>query len=308
MGGYTVNRPSWPEALAEFLLHKRAAGVREETLRGYERHVKQFFNRYPQAWDDISTLRQSAFEWLSEPVKPATYNLRLVYLRAFLEWSREQGYAGDNPLRKFKRRKADSRIVQLSEETLRALLRLPDQKTFSGLRDYALLLLTLDTGIRPNEAFQLLAEDFDFRTLTVRIRAEVAKTKNSRILPISPQTAQAVRKLIQAHHPDWSGKAPVFCTFDGQPLNRHSWNDRLEMYSKRLGVKIRPYDLRHAFALLFLRRGGHAFALQRVMGHADMSMTKRYVALTQEDLKDIHTAATPLGAILESPQPRRRKL
>ncbi|RKQ85415.1 tyrosine-type recombinase/integrase [Brockia lithotrophica] len=303
-----MNRPSWSEALAEFLLHKRAGGIREETLRGYERHVKQFFKLYPQAWDDMTVLRHSAFEWLSEPVKPATYNLRLVYLRAFLEWCREQGYVEDNPLRKFKRRKADSRIVQLSEETLRALLQLPDQKTFSGLRDYALLLLTLDTGIRPNEAFQLRADDFDFRTLSVRIRAEASKTKTSRFLPISPQTAQAVRKLLKAHHPHWNGKAPVFCTFDGRPLTRHAWNDRLEMYSKRLGVKIRPYDLRHAFALLFLRHGGHAFALQRIMGHSDMSMTKRYVALTQEDLKDIHAVATPLSAVLEPPRPRRRKL
>ncbi|PTQ50877.1 MAG: site-specific recombinase XerD [Brockia lithotrophica] len=303
-----MNRPSWSEALAEFLLHKRAEGIREETLRGYERHVKQFFNRYPRAWEDMSALRQSAFEWLSEPVKPATYNLRLVYVRAFLKWCREQGYVDDNPLQKFKRRKADPRIVELSEETLRELLQLPDQKTFSGLRDYALLLLTLDTGIRPNEAFQLLPEDFDFRTLSVHIRAEVSKTKTLRVLPISPQTAQAVRKLLKAHHPDWNAKTPVFCTFDGRPLNRYTWNERLNMYSERLGVKIRPYDLRHAFALLFLRQGGHAFALQRILGHADMSMTKRYVALTQEDLKNIHAVATPLSVVLKSPHPRRRKL
>lgn len=127
-----MNRPSWSEALAEFLLHKRAEGIREETLRGYERHVKQFFNRYPRAWEDMSALRQSAFEWLSEPVKPATYNLRLVYVRAFLKWCREQGYVDDNPLQKFKRRKADPRIVELSEETLRELLQLPDQKHFPG--------------------------------------------------------------------------------------------------------------------------------------------------------------------------------
>lgn len=57
--------------------------------------------------------------------------------------------------------------------------------------------------------------------------------------------------------------------------------DRLKMYSKTLKTSIRPYNLRHAFALQFLRNGGHTLALQRTLGHTDLTMTKRYVALTE---------------------------
>jgi site-specific recombinase XerD len=71
------------------------------------------------------------------------------------------------------------------------------------------------------------------------------------------------------------------------------------MYSKRIGIKVRPYDLRHSFALNFLRNGGNVFALQKLMGHSTLDMTKRYLALTQGDLQEQHAKASPVN-MLES--------
>ncbi|NLZ51754.1 MAG: site-specific integrase, partial [Thermoanaerobacteraceae bacterium] len=64
------------------------------------------------------------------------------------------------------------------------------------------------------------------------------------------------------------------------------------------GYKITPYDLRHSFALLYLRNGGNVFTLQRTLGHTDLNMTKRYLALTGEDLKVEHEKATPVSDIV----------
>jgi len=47
-------------------------------------------------------------------------------------------------------------------------------------------------------------------------------------------------------------------------------------YSKQLGVKKRPYDLRHTFALLYLKNGGYELSLQRTLGNTTLEMTKRY--------------------------------
>ena len=49
----------------------------------------------------------------------------------------------------------------------------------------------------------------------------------------------AIKELIQSRHPEWNDNVPVFCCTEGTPLTRHTWNDRLEMYSKMLGVKVR---------------------------------------------------------------------
>jgi len=67
----------------------------------------------------------------------------------------------DNPLAGFKKRNDEGRFVQIDEKVLSDLLLLPDQRTYAGLRDYALLLDFLDTGIRLKEAFSLMEIDYD---------------------------------------------------------------------------------------------------------------------------------------------------
>lgn len=297
---------SWQEAMNEFILVKKSAGLSETTIKDYSSHIKMFFNRYSSSWN--LHVKKAIVDYMADDIKPATYNLRLIYLRTFFQFCVEEGYLPENPLQNFKKRKAEGRIVDIPEGTLKKLLGLPDQSTFAGLRDYALILLTLDTGIRPNEAFQLKESDFDLKHNSVNIRCDVSKTGLSRSLPILPSTSKTVRKLISSKHPEWNNDTPVFCTTEGQPMNRHTWNNRMKFYSQQLDFKVRPYDLRHCFALLFLRNGGNAFALQTTLGHTDIQMTKRYINLTGQDLRDTHLSASPLNKLLSQPHKRVRKI
>lgn len=288
---------TWEDVLRDFLFFKQAQGVGQTTLKDYQGHVKRFFNRFPDAWRDPS-LKTCVMEFMADEIKPATYNLRLVYLRAFFQYCVEEGHLDSNPLDGFKRRKAQPRIVEIPEDTLQRLLALPNQQTFAGLRDYTLILFTLDTGIRPKEAFQLTVEDFDLGHLVVTVPEAISKTRTARTLPILPMTAEALRKLFRVRPDFWDENVPVFCSNEGTQMNRHTWGDRMEAYSKQLGIHIRPYDLRHSFALMYLRNGGHAFGLQRMMGHTDMNMTKRYVHLTGQDLAKTHRTASPLNSLV----------
>lgn len=296
---------TWQEAVHQFLVLKQAEGLAPRTLRDYCAHLERFFGRYPGCWPQ--GVKEAALEYMGLPCSPAYFNLKLKHLKAFFGWCRREGILPANPLERLHARKAEGRVVQYDADTLARLLSLPDRSTFSGLRDFAMLCLTLDTGIRPSEALSLLPGDVNLRALEVTIRAEVAKTRTARTLPISPATANALSKLLAARHPKWGERVPVFCSQDGAPMSIHGWHYRLRVYSRKLGVKVFPYALRHAFALLFLRNGGHALALQRTLGHQDLTMTKRYVALTQQDLRQQHALASPLQALL--PQKNRvRKL
>ncbi|MBB3109094.1 site-specific recombinase XerD [Paenibacillus phyllosphaerae] len=299
----------WQEALEQFMFFKKAQGISQQTISDYKQHVNQFFNRYPNASSSEELLKVGLYEYFAQDdIKAATFNNRLVYIRTFLNWCYSENMISENPLRGFKKRKDSGRVVNIDLDTLRKLLSLPDKNTYAGLRDYTLMLLTLDSGIRPKEAFSLVIDDFNPVSHEIYIRSEHAKTRVSRTLPISVQTVKAIKSLVQARSTDWDQiHVPLFCTFEGKKMNRHNWGDRLEVYSKVLGVHIRPYDLRHVFALEFIRNGANALMLQKTLGHSDLSMTKRYVALTNNDLKEGHSISTPLKNLLSNTS-RVRKL
>lgn len=292
------------EAFMQFINWKKANNLSEQTILDYTTHVNLFFKRFPTATESYEQLEKSLFEHLGqENIKPATYNNRLVYLRTFLKWCVEQGVLSDNPLDGFKKRKDEGKIVHIDENVLIDLLQLPDQSTYAGLRDYALLLVFLDSGIRPKEAFSLMESDYNGRACELTVDAEKAKTRMSRTLHISPQTAKAIDGLLSVRPDEWKNNAPLFCTNEGKPLSRHTWGDRIEKYCKKLGTRFHPYALRHAFSIMFLRGKGNAFALQMMLGHVDMTMTKRYVRLTNSDVKEQHLMASPINRIL--PQKKR---
>ncbi|WP_228469590.1 tyrosine-type recombinase/integrase [Paenibacillus sp. JNUCC31] len=267
-----------------------------------------FMSRYPDAWDSPHNLKSMLYEHLAQPdIAPATYNGRLVYLRTFLKWCVENNYIRENPLANLKKRREEGRRVSVDIEVLRELLKVPDQSTFVGLRDYALILLTLDTGIRPSEALALVPSNFRPKAREIHVTALTAKTRRSRDLPISDATIKAMNKLIRARPQGWADKVPIFCTYEGNALNRHVWGDRLERHSKEIGVHIRPYDLRHIYALESIRNGSSSFAVQKTLGHTTMEMTKRYVALINDDLKIEHAKTSPLNKIADE-QPKRKRL
>lgn len=290
---------SWDCALEEFLLRKKAEGKSERTIKDYGYHVRTFFKRYPDDFSDDRLFKRSVVEYMAEDAKPAYYNKKLVYLKIFFNWCLKEKIITENPLADFKRRKADERIVQIDGDTLKRLLSLPDQSTFPGLRDYALLLLQLDTGIRPKEALALLVSDINFRSLEVYVRAENAKTRIARTLPISSITAKAIQKVINVRPSDWTDDVPVFCTCEGAKFGGNGWYKRVSEYGQKLGIVFYPYQLRHTFALNFIRNGGDSFALQKVMGHADLNMTKKYVAMADNDIKEQHQMASPVANLVQ---------
>lgn len=303
-----INRITWQQAMDNFLFWKKAQGVSETTLKGYSNHISHFYNRFDAIWSNAEATKQAITTHMADDIKPATYNLRLIYLRAFFDWCIDEGLTNINPLKSFNKRKADPRIVDIPTDIMKKLLTLPDQKTFAGIRDYALILFTLDCGTRPSEAFQLLQVSFDLTHLSVTIPADVAKTRKSRTLPISPHTAATLKKLIRVRPYDWGKEVPVFCNNEGGLLTRHTWNDRLEIYSKQLGFKIRPYDLRHFFAIWYLRNGGSPFTLQILMGHENLDMTKRYLNITGQDLRIDHLHSSPLTNLISKKKSQIRKL
>ncbi|NCB17185.1 MAG: site-specific integrase [Synergistales bacterium] len=289
-----------------FLTYKKATGISPRTQNDYRKTLSLFFSRHPDALDYP---RERTMEFLSGYENPSTYNLHFAYLKVFWDWTAREGYfRGDrHPLDGLKKRKPRGRIVQLEEGEVHNLLGQPDKKTYAGFRDYCILLLQIDTGIRPGEALQLMPDDFHTEKGEVVVRAEVAKTRTPRVLPLAAPTVAAIGKLL-IHRPDSWTDAPIFATETGTALQETSWSRRVKSYGKKCGLGITAYSLRHAAALLLLRKGADAFTVQNILGHSTMTMTRHYVNLTTEDTRRGHGKAGVILSILGKEAPKNQRV
>ena len=177
---------TWKEYLSEFITVKKVQGLRERTITDYQKNIHRFFKRYPDCLDDYHHLCHCVFEYFSVAnISPATFNIWRAYLKSFFSYLVQAGAIPKNPI-DFPKRKDEGRARNVSQDVLIELLKLPDKKTFAGLRDYCLILLTLDTGIRPQEALSLLPKDINLPGLEVTIRKEIAKPKPPGPFPFHP--------------------------------------------------------------------------------------------------------------------------
>jgi len=292
------------EVVGEFLSHCRVQGLGEDSIRSHGYTLQHFFEEQEVDLGDTGGIKKAVGRML-QGKQDAYYNKQLNGLRRFFDYCVEEGLMETNPAAHFKYRRPTVQVVDHSEESVKALLRVIDKNTFAGLRDYAFVLLILDTGIRPSEALQLTVDDIYFDTKQVRVRREYAKTHRERYLPVSAQVLSTLRKLIAVRPEDWKNTVPVLCTYDGHKMLTRGLQDRFRDYSKMIKTTITPYHLRHVFGLWFIRNGGDVFALQNLLGHAKMEMTKVYVNLASEDVRASHEKASPLVNLVSGKRVRK---
>ncbi|MGB9661291.1 MAG: tyrosine-type recombinase/integrase [Moorellaceae bacterium] len=296
------------QALEEFLLAKQADGIAPASLENYRFHVETFLKASPNL-NTYEALQKAVMRYFSQPCSPGYRNIRLRHLKAFFNWCVSQGYLPANPVAGIRKAIEDlSNIRHVPLEAVKKLLNTPDKKTYAGLRDYCLLLTQIDTGARPGELFQVKVSDLNLEARELYIRPEVAKTRVGRTLVLSPFTTQALAKFLKARPQWWNEDVPLFATENGRPLDRSQWAARVREYCHRAGVKVTPYGLRHTFAIEFLKEANDPFALQRILGHKDLAMTRRYVRYLQEDVKEIHEKATPVAKLQQLGKRANRRL
>ncbi len=137
-----INLKSWEVYFEEFLLQKQLEGLRPRTLNDYRYYISRFFEGV--SLENPETITQRVREYFTQNLSPASFNLRRSYINSFFSCLVGQGVVAENPIN-FPKRKDEGRARAIPQETLERLLELPDKKTFAGLRNYTLLLLSLDT-------------------------------------------------------------------------------------------------------------------------------------------------------------------
>jgi integrase len=163
-----------------------------------------------------------------------------------------------------------------------------------GPRDKAILLMLLDTGLRADELLSLNLDDVDYRSGAVFVRS--GKGSKSRTVFISRNTRQALSAYL-GERADLN--IALFVNRFGDRLGYWGLHLILESRAADAGVEPpTPHDFRRAFAINALRAGMDVYSLQRLMGHADLQIMRRYLDQVTDDLHRAHTKYSPVDKML----------
>lgn len=160
----------------------------------------------------------------------------------------------------------------------------------TAIRDRAIVLLLLETGIRIGELCRLKIEDVNLEAGEVHIRPYRNGVKSrARTIPIEKGCKRALWHYTSRERVDALPDEPLF------PLALSSVQTLMQRLEERTGLsQVNAHKFRHTFAIQYLRNGGDVFTLQRILGHRDMTMVRRYLAIAQSDVKDAHRRASPV--------------
>jgi site-specific recombinase XerD len=177
--------------------------------------------------------------------------------------------------------RVDRRLVRpLAPERAEALF-----DGFDALRDRALASLMLLSGLRLRETLRLDVSDVDFARAELRVFGKGAR---ERIVPLAPQSVALLRRYLDAERPAASC-ARLFVVLRGPQrggaMTPAGLRSLFRAHRRLSGVaEANPHRLRHTFACDMVRAGLPLPALQRLLGHADVETTMRYVGLSADDV------------------------
>lgn len=293
------------DLFADFKREKKLLGLAPRTLSDYDNHFKyleeylftiQRFQR--ERYVDSALFNEYlTYLVLQKQYSPFTVNIRLRTLRAFLKWLNSNGHTAQDLSAKIKLVKVPQDTIKpLSDTQVRKLLSVIDTSIYVGLRDYTLTILFLDTGIRVGEAVQLKIQDLD--NGTIKVRGEIAKSRNYRIILISKRTGKLLVELSKISQAN--GEDSLFLSsVTGEAVDKLVIIKNFEKYGKKAAIETRctPHVFRHTFARNAVKKGIDIFTLQRILGHADISTTRKYIQLDTNDLIESHGKVDLLGDI-----------
>lgn len=280
-------RASDEEAIEEFFKHCYLKNLRQATIDYYRNEfmaTKRILNK------ELVDLEAADIEHLimisKERIKITTINTRLRALRAFYNFIYRKRLIATNPMEEIKLLKDRHKMIDALEnvEIEKLLKVMRDEKTFVGFRDEVIFLVFLDTGIRLSELVGIEIGDIRGDELLVR------KTKNNfeRTVYLSEFTQQQLKRYLVIR--GQLETEALFINRDNGPLKSHSIQGRFTRYGQLAGIekRVSPHTFRHTMAKRMVMEGIDAFSLMHLLGHTDITVTKRYVNLWGKDLKRKH--------------------
>jgi len=292
-----IDFPSW---LQPFLDRLAADDLSVATRRGYRYDLLQFTAWYTalySAQPDLPRLTEhDVIAWRQHMLtqrqfKATTINRRLEAVRRLLRWAEASGAVPTNVAREVKtvRLARDRQPVGLTATEVHGLLRAAGASSHGlARRNYALVQLMLQTGLRIGEVTALRRADVTLRERTGAVLVRHGKGLKEREVPLNATARRALRQLFEQYPTTVSPGDPVFRSTRNEPLPVRSIQNTIASLVARAGLSrpgISAHSLRHTFALAWLHQHpGQLVELAQLLGHESLDTTAVYTRASTDEL------------------------
>ena len=315
------------ELFLEMLLSERGAAA--HTIDAYRRDIEQFGAAQERRGSDLAgadaaAVRGFLTELSESGLAPRTAARRLSALKQFYRFLQAEDLRTDDPCATIEGPRLGRPLPKiLSEDQVAALLNAArarlEAKPASpragagAARLLALVELLYATGLRVSELVELPLENVVEGRKCLLVRGKGGK---ERIVPVGQPAEAALAQYMPLRelHIGKSGRSKWLFPSRGGHLTRHRFAQILKQLAIEAGLppeKVSPHVLRHAFASHLLANGADLRAVQKMLGHADISTTQIYTHILDDRLKAVVRDHHPLAAAGQEKPPglaRQRKM
>jgi site-specific recombinase XerD len=269
------------EHFERYMRHKWRLNHKPKTLTSSFTSVMLFLGFYGESGkSEIERIERVDLEGFIEHeqdrgLRISTVRTRLACIIAFLHFLMEQDVISGSPLRRsIKLKLPDILPRAMNPADVRKLLSVVDD-----IRDRALILLLLRTGIRIGEALGLRLNDLDIKDRKVHL-FEGEKNSMGRVVYLSDDALFAIKLWLRRRD---KNKEFIFYGQSNGHICYSTGRGLFVKYLKKAGLDQKGYTvhcLRHTFASELLNAGMRLECLQQLLGHQDIEVTRRYARLT----------------------------
>ena len=274
-----------------FIWFCQAYGLPDDLRNIKANHIRQFLlylSTETNRWGNNTTSAR-------KPAAPSTINHYYRVLHSFFNWLTQEELISNNPLHHIKAPKLEYKVIQaLTPEEVKLLFRSCSSKSHLDVRNRAILMMFLDTGIRVSELASITLDDIDIESGSILVRH--GKGSKQRMVRIGFKAQKTLWRYVTLYRRCNGDR--LFISQYHEPLTATG----IKLMVRRLANKCRianvhVHRLRHTFAISFLRAGGDVFSLQYLLGHSTLHMTQRYLqSLNADDAISAHRRFSPLDS------------
>ncbi|MBX3053833.1 MAG: tyrosine-type recombinase/integrase [Caldilineaceae bacterium] len=203
-------------------------------------------------------------------------------IRAFLNFCVTERWLDESPMARLRMPRVEKKILSaLDVAEVHRLL-----SACVSERDKAIVLCLLDTGCRASEFVGLNGGDVNLKDGSVRV---LGKGRKERITYLGVKARKQLMRYYTRRGTPGDNEPVWISEKGGTQLTYSGLHQILKRLGKRATIEnSTPHRFRRTFALWCLRSGMNIFSLQRLMGHSDIDVLQKYLALVERDLQDAH--------------------